>query len=201
MNYPQSLRNLMDSFKNLPGIGEKTAERLAFSVLQMDKEKVEKFSTSLIDVKEKIKKCSICHHLTEDDICSICKDTTREQKIICVVEDPKNVILFENVGSFHGKYHVLDGLISPLDGINPDSLNIASLVKRVQEENIEEIILALTPSIEGETTSLYISKLFDNTNVVVSKIAQGVPIGTDMEYIDSLTLEMALDERKKIINC
>ena len=200
MNYPQSLRNLMDSFKNLPGIGEKTAERLAFSVLHMDKEKVEKFSTSLIDVKEKIKKCSICHHLTEDEICSICKDSTREQKIICVVEEPKNIILFENVGSFHGKYHVLDGLISPLDGINPDSLNIASLVKRVQEENIEEIILALTPSIEGETTSLYISKLFDNTNVVVSKIAQGVPIGTDMEYIDSLTLEMALDERKKIIN-
>ena len=200
MNYPQSLRNLMDSFKNLPGIGEKTAERLAFSVLQMDKEKVDKFSTSLIDVKEKIKKCSICHHLTEDDVCPICKDSTREQKIICVVEEPKNVILFENVGSFHGKYHVLDGLISPLDGVNPDSLNIASLVKRVQEERIEEIILALTPSIEGETTSLYISKLFDNTNVVVSKIAHGVPLGTDMEYIDSLTLEMALDERKKIIN-
>lgn len=200
MNYPNSLRSLMDSFKILPGIGEKTAERLALAVLHMDTEKAEIFSKSILNVKEKIKKCSVCHSLTEEDICSICKDENRDDKTICVVEEPKDVVLFENVGSFHGKYHVLDGLISPLDGINPENLNIANLVHRVNEDKIKEIILAITPSIEGETTSLYISKIFENTDVVVSKIAHGVPLGTDMEYIDSLTLEMALEDRKKIVN-
>lgn len=200
MNYPTSLRNLMDSFKLLPGIGEKTAERLSLALLKMDLEKAEKFSQSINDVKLKVKNCSICHGLTEEEICSICKDETRDLNTICVVEEPKDVILFENVGSYHGKYHVLGGLISPLDGINPENLNIANLVKRVDEENIKEIILALTPSIEGETTSLYLSKIFENTGLIVSKIAHGVPLGTDMEYIDALTLEMALEDRKKIIN-
>lgn len=200
MNYPTSLRNLMDSFKLLPGIGEKSAERLALALLKMDSEKAENFSQSILDVKSKIKKCSVCHSLTEEEICSICKDETRDLKTICVVEEPKDVILFENVGSYHGKYHVLDGLISPLDGINPENLNIANLIKRVDEENIKEIILALTPSIEGETTSLYLSKIFENTGLIVSKIAHGVPLGTDMEYIDALTLEMALEDRKKIVN-
>lgn len=200
MNYPKSFKCLMESFKQLPGIGEKTAERLALAVLNMDLEKTEVFSKSITDVKNKIKKCSVCHNLTEEDICSICADETRDNNIICVVEEAKDVILFENVGSFHGKYHVLDGLISPLDGVNPDNLNIANLVERVQKENIQEIIVAVTPSIEGETTALYLSKIFENTGVIVSKIAHGVPLGTDMEYIDSLTLEMALEDRKKIVN-
>lgn len=200
MNYPNSLRNLMDSLKLLPGIGEKTAERLALSILQMDIEKTQKFSQSILDVKEKVKKCSVCHSLTEEDICSICRDESRDKETICVVEEPKDVILFENVGSFHGKYHVLDGLISPLDGVNPENLNIPNLVHRVDKENIKEIILAITPSIEGETTSLYLTKIFENTGVTISKIAHGVPLGTDMEYIDSLTLEMALENRKKIVN-
>ena len=200
MNYPNSLRNLMDSFKLLPGIGEKTAERLALALLNMDLDKTQKFSQSILDVKNKIKDCSICHSLTEDEICNICKSDDRDEKTICVVEEPKDVILFENVGSFNGKYHVLGGLISPLDGINPDNLNISSLVQRVDEENIKEIILAITPSVEGETTSLYLSKILENTDVIVSKIAHGVPLGADMEYIDSLTLEMALQDRKKIVN-
>ena len=200
MNYPKSLKQLMDSFKQLPGIGEKTAERLALAVLSMDLEKAESFSQSIIDVKNKIKKCSVCHNLTEEEVCTICTDDTRDNHTICVVEEAKDIILFENIGSFHGKYHVLDGLISPLDGVNPDNLNISNLVERVQNEDVHELIIAVTPSIEGETTALYLSKIFENTGVVVSKIAHGVPLGTDMEYIDALTLEMALEDRKKIVN-
>ncbi len=198
MNYPTSLKNLIESFKLLPGIGEKTAERLSLAVLALDEEKTQNFASSIVDVKTKIKKCQICHTLTEDDICHICKDLDRDDSILCIVEQAKDVILFENIGTFNGKYHVLDGLISPLDGVNPDDLNIANLIKRVQENMIKEIVIAVTPSIEGETTALYLSKLFENTDIVVSKIAHGVPLGTNMEYIDSLTLEMALENRKKV---
>lgn len=200
MNYPNSLKNLIESFKLLPGIGEKTAERLSLAVLALDEEKTQKFSNSINDVKTKIKRCPICHTFTEDEICNICKDECRNTSILCVVEQPKDVILFENVGTFTGKYHVLDGLISPLDGVNPEDLNIIDLVERVQKDNIKEIVIAVTPSIEGETTALYISKLFEGTEVVVSKIAHGVPLGTNMEYIDALTLELALEDRKKISN-
>lgn len=200
MNYPNSLKNLIESFKLLPGIGEKTAERLSLAVLALDEEKTQKFSNSINDVKTKIKRCPICHTFTEDEICNICKDECRNSSILCVVEQPKDVILFENVGTFTGKYHVLDGLISPLDGVNPEDLNIIDLVERVQKDNIKEIVIAVTPSIEGETTALYISKLFEGTEVVVSKIAHGVPLGTNMEYIDALTLELALEDRKKISN-
>lgn len=198
MGYPRSLKNLIDSFKLLPGIGEKTAERLSLAVLALDLEKCENFSNAIVDVKKNIKRCSICNGFTEDEICSVCSDESRNKKVVCVVEEPKNIILFENIGSFNGTYHVLNGLISPLDGINPEDLNIASLVDRVKKDGVEEIIIAVTPTIEGETTALYISKIFENTDVVVSKIAHGVPIGTDMEYIDYLTLEMALEDRKKI---
>lgn len=200
MNYPNSLKNLIESFKLLPGIGEKTAERLSLAVLALDEEKTQKFSNSINDVKTKIKRCPICHSFTEDEICNICKDEYRNTSILCVVEQPKDVILFENVGTFTGKYHVLDGLISPLDGVNPEDLNVIDLVERVQKDNIKEIVIAVTPSIEGETTALYISKLFEGTEVVVSKIAHGVPLGTNMEYIDTLTLELALEDRKKISN-
>lgn len=200
MNYPNSLKNLIESFKLLPGIGEKTAERLSLAVLALDEEKTQKFSNSINDVKTKIKRCPICHTLTEDEICNICKDDCRNTSILCVVEQPKDVILFENIGTFTGRYHVLDGLISPLDGVNPEDLHITDLVERVQRDNIKEIVIAVTPSIEGETTALYISKLFEGTDVVVSKIAHGVPLGTNMEYIDALTLELALEDRKKISN-
>ena len=200
MNYPNSLKNLIESFKLLPGIGEKTAERLSLAVLALDEEKTQKFSNSINDVKTKIKRCPICHTITEEELCNICKDACRNTSILCVVEQPKDVILFENIGTFTGRYHVLDGLISPLDGVNPEDLHITDLVERVQRDNIKEIVIAVTPSIEGETTALYISKLFEGTDVVVSKIAHGVPLGTNMEYIDALTLELALEDRKKISN-
>lgn len=199
MKYPSTINDLIECFKKLPGIGEKTAERLALSTLEMDDEVLNIFSLSLKDVKTKIKRCKICNNLTEEDICQICKNSdTRDHHTICVVEEPKNVILFERVGTYQGMYHVLDGLISPLDGINPEDINILSLVDRIKNEKIKEVIIAVRPSVEGETTALYISKLLEGLDVVVSKIAHGVPIGVDMEYIDSLTLEMALEDRKNV---
>lgn len=197
-SYPKSLKDLIDCFKKLPSIGEKSAERMAFSVMNMDVDQVNLFAQSLLNVKNNIKRCKVCNNLTESDLCDICSDSTRNGEVLCVVESPKNVILFEKIGSYLGKYHVLDGLISPLDGITPNDINIKTLIDRVKDENIKEIIVAVKPSIEGETTALYISKVFENSPVLVSKIAHGVPLGTDMEYIDSLTLEMALEDRKKI---
>lgn len=199
MKYPNIINDLIECFKKLPGIGEKTAERLALSTLEMDDEVLNIFSESLKDVKQKIKRCKICNNLTDEEICAICKNSdSRDKHTICVVEEPKNVILFEKVGSYQGMYHVLDGLISPLEGVNPEDINIQSLIDRIKKEKIKEIIIAVKPSVEGETTALYISKLLEGMEVVVSKIAHGVPIGVDMEYIDALTLEMALEDRKNV---
>lgn len=195
MNYPNTIKELIECFKKLPGIGEKTAERLALSSLDLDEEINNKFSSCFKDIKHKIKRCKICNNLTEDEICDVCKDKTRDLTTICVVEEPKNVILFERIGTYRGMYHVLDGLISPLDGINPEDINITSLIKRIEKEKTKEIIIAVKPSIEGETTALYISKLLANTNVKITKIAHGIPIGAEMEYIDALTLELALENR------
>lgn len=199
MNYPKTIQNLIDCFKSLPGIGEKTAERLALSLLNFDEEKLSLFSNSILDVKTKIKRCNICNNLSEDDECEICKNKKmRDENIICVVEEPKNVIFFEKVGVYKGLYHVLDGLISPLDGVNPEDINIDSLIKRVKENKPKEIIIALKSSIEAETTTLYIKKLLEGMEITVSKIAQGIPIGVDMEYLDAMTIEMALEDRKDI---
>lgn len=199
MNYPKTIQNLIECFKSLPGVGEKTAERLALSLLNFDEEKINLFSTSISDIKKKVKRCKICNNLSDEDECEICKNkTSRNTDVICVVEEPKNVILFEKVGSFNGLYHVLDGLISPLDGINPEDINIGSLIKRVKENKTKEVIIALKSSIEAETTTLYIKKMLEGLDVNVTKLAQGVPIGVDMEYLDSMTLEMAFEDRKDV---
>lgn len=198
MNYPTIIKNLIECYKKLPGIGEKTAERLALATLEQSQETLDVFSDCVGNIKKKIRRCSKCNNLSENDVCDICLDKNRDQQVICVVEEPKNVILFEKVGTYNGSYHVLDGLISPLDGITPDKIKIDLLLERIKNDNIKEVIIAVKPSIEGETTSLYILKLLENTDVVVSKIAHGVPLGADMEYIDALTLEMALEDRKKI---
>ena len=200
MKYPTTIQNLIECFQKLPGIGEKTAERLALSTLNFEQETIDVFSESLKNTKTKIKKCSRCNNLAEDDLCEICKDDSRDAKLLCVVESPKNIMLFEKLGTFHGYYHVIDGLISPLDGINPEDIKIESLIDRIEKDKIKEVIIAVKPSIEGETTSLYILKLLEKKDVVVSKIAHGVPLGADMDYIDTLTLEMALEDRKKISN-
>ena len=193
--YPKTFNDLIECYKKLPGIGEKNAERLAFATLELDDEIIEVFSNSIKNIKSKTKNCLICNNLSEEDQCTICSDESRNEKIICVVENTKNLVIFEKTGAFNGVYHVLGGLISPLDGINPEDINLEKLFKRVEEEPIEEIILALKPSVEGETTALYIQKKLQNKNVKVTKIAYGVPLGTDMEYIDAMTLEIALSNR------
>ncbi len=198
MNYPKTILNLIECFKKLPGIGEKTAERLALATLNMDGEIIELFSNSLTNIQSKIKKCPRCGSLTEDDLCQICQDKTRDTTTLCVVEECKNVILFEKIGSYKGLYHVLGGLISPLDGINPEDIHIDKLIDRIKKENIKEVILAIKPSIEGETTALYISKMLENTDVKITKIAHGIPMGADIDYIDPLTLEMAIMDRTTI---
>lgn len=196
--YPNSIKNIIDCFKDLPGIGEKTAERLAFSLINFDKNKLTSFSEAIINVRDKLTYCEMCGNITEEKICSICSDKERNDKLIFVVEKAKDIALFEKINIYNGKYHVLGGLISPLEGIGPDDINIDKLVTRVEKNGIEEIILALKPSIEGETTMQYIKKILENKNVKITRIATGIPMGTDIEYIDTMTLEFALEERKDI---
>ncbi len=196
--YPNSLKDLIESFKFLPGIGEKSAERMAFYILGLDEEKVNFFSESLKEVKNRIKKCPICSNITEDDICSICADKTRNKELLCVLEDKKNLFLFEKLGSYKGYYHILDNLIDPLNGINTEDIGLEKLINRIKDGSFKEVIIAVKPSIEGETTSLYIKKILEGLNVKVTRIASGIPMGADMEYIDSITLERALIDRKEI---
>lgn len=196
--YPNSIKNIIECFKDLPGIGEKTAERLAFSLINFDKEKLTSFSDAICDVRDKLTYCDICMNITENEICNICADKERKSSIIFVVEKAKDISLFEKINIFNGKYHVLGGLISPLEGIGPEDINIDKLLSRIDKEEIEELILALKPSIEGETTMQYIKKVLENKNIKVTRIATGIPIGTDIEYIDSMTLEFAFEGRKDI---
>lgn len=197
-SYPKKVQQIIDFFKLLPGVGEKTAERYAFSLLKLDDNQINSLSESLKELKTQVVSCPVCGCLIDANNCLICNDKTRNNNIVCVVENQKNVFVFEKIGLFRNKYHVLGGLISPIDGINPENLSIDKLISRIENENIKEIILALRPGIEGNTTSLYIRKILENKEVKVTQIAQGVPIGTDMEYLDILTLEMALQNRNEV---
>lgn len=196
--YPSTINNLIECFKKMPGVGEKSAERMALYALELDQEIIDLFVQSLSRIKTDIKRCSICNNLSEEDICPICSSKNRNKEIVCVVEEPKNVFQFDKIGAFNGVYHVLDGLISPLDNINPEDINLEALIKRVENDKIKEVIIAVKPSIEGETTALYISKLLAGKDVLISKIAHGIPLGADIDYIDPLTLELAIEERKNI---
>ena len=196
--YPKSVKNLIDSFKYFPGIGEKTAERLAFSVLNMDDDQIEMISKSISTIKKNLKRCSICNNFSEDDICSICSDNLRDKNTLCVVEDPKTIFLIEKMGVYHGFYHVLNGLISSFDGVSPEKLNLHKLIERIDKNKYKEIIIAVKPCIEGEMTALYINNILSGRDLNVTRLASGIPMGADMEYIDSLTLEKAFDNRKTI---
>jgi recombination protein RecR len=196
--YPKSIKNLIESFKYFPGIGEKTAERLAFSLLQMEKEQISSLSKNILDAGSNIKRCKICNNLSEGDKCTICEDDNRNHDLLCLVEDPKTVFSIEKLGTYNGYYHVLNGLISSFNGINPDELRLNSLIKRIEDEKYKEIIIAFKQCIEGEMTALYINNVLGDMNIKVTRIASGIPMGADMEYIDSLTLEKAFDNRKTI---
>lgn len=196
--YPKKMQKLIDFLKLLPGVGEKTAERYAFSILNLEESQIENISEVLNNLKKDIITCCVCGCLTDSNNCLICDDKSRNPNVICVVENKKNVFTLEKINIFKCKYHVLGGLISPMEGINPENLSINQLIDRIEKENIKEIILALRPGIEGNTTALYIRKILENKNVKVTQIAQGVPIGTDMEYLDNLTLEMALENRSEV---
>jgi len=196
--FPESLNNLIGEFQKLPTIGRKSAERLAMNIVERDEVDINDFSKALMEVKEKIHKCEICGNLTEQEICDVCKDITRDEDFICVVEDVKDLIAIEKSGAFHGKYHVLGGLIAPSDGIGPDELNIDKLLKRIDDEGINEIILAISSTIEGETTTLFLTSILNEKDVRVSKIAQGIPVGSNLEYFDQLTLERAIEDRREI---
>jgi len=196
--YPKVLEELISCFKKYPTIGEKSAERLALATLDLSEEELNNFSNTLIKAKKVLKPCKICCNLTDKDICDICNDGNRNKNIICVVEDYKSLISFEKAGNYKGVYHVLNGLISPIDNVSPQDINISSLVKRIEKLDKPEIIIALRSSIEGQTTTLYIKQIFENKGVTISRLSYGIPMGAEIDYLDVLTLDKALSDRKII---
>lgn len=196
--YPELLETLIENFKKFPGIGERTAERYALALIKMDSEDLKDFSVAIDKIKKDLKTCDTCGHLTDQNTCSICADDNRNQNLICVVEDYKNIFMFEKTGKFAGVYHVLGGLISPIDGINPDDLNIHKLISRCKELNDAEVIIALRPTIEGDTTTLYLKKILDRENIKITRLSYGIPMGAELDYLDILTLERALYDRKEV---
>ena len=196
--YIESLERLAEQFARLEGVGKKSAMRMAFSVLEMESGDVEAFAKALLDAKEKIHLCPICQNLTDRERCFVCEDPERDRSTICVVSDPKSLLAMEKVREFHGLYHVLHGVISPMNGITPDKLKIKELLARVGEGNVEEIIVATDPTVEGEATALYLAKLLRPLGVRVTRIAYGVPVGADLEYADEVTLGRALEGRRDV---
>ncbi|MCC3359558.1 recombination mediator RecR [Bacillus sp. REN16] len=198
MHYPEPISKLIDSFMKLPGIGPKTAVRLAFFVLNMKEDVVLDFAKALVNAKRNLTYCSNCGHITDRDPCYICEDERRNKTIICVLQDPKDVIAMEKMKEYNGLYHVLHGAISPMDGIGPEDIKIPELLKRLQDDTVQEIILATNPNIEGEATAMYISRLLKPTGIKITRIAHGLPVGGDLEYADEVTLSKAIEGRREL---
>lgn len=196
--YAAPIAKLIDELSKLPGVGNKTAQRLAFHILNMSQEDVEQLSSSIISAKKNVKYCQVCCNITDSDTCSICSSPKRDSGLICVVEDPKDVVAMEKTREYKGLYHVLNGAISPMEGIGPEEIRIKELLRRVAENDIREIILATNPNIEGEATAMYISRLLKPAGIKVTRIAHGVPVGGDLEYADEVTLMKALEGRREI---
>ena len=198
MQYPKPILDLIDSYSLLPGIGRKTAIRLAFHTLKMNDNDINNFAKSLVELKEKLTNCEVCHRLSETSVCDICTDNSRDKSTICVVANDNDLVAMENMQQYRGVYHVLDGLISPMDGIGPLDINIKSLFERAQDPIVKEIILATNSSPEGEGTASFISKYLKNTDINVTRIAQGISFGSDIEYVDEVTLSRAISGRIEI---
>lgn len=192
-SFPESVNQLIRELSRLPGIGQKTAQRLTFHILKSDQNDVERLARSLMDIKEKTGSCTICGAITETDPCGICNDSKRDDYLICIVEDAQDIYAFEKTNSFRGKYHVLGGVISPLDGIGPDDLNLEKLYDRI--ESGTEIVLATNPSVEGDTTALYLAKVLTKKKVKITRLARGIPVGSEIEYMDEITLIRAMEGR------
>ncbi|MBU8908399.1 recombination mediator RecR [Desertibacillus haloalkaliphilus] len=198
MQYPEPISKLMEGFMKLPGIGPKTASRLAFFVLDMKEDDVLDFAKALVNAKRNLTHCSMCHNITDSDPCPLCSDTKRDHSMICVVQDPKDVIAMEKMKEYFGLYHVLHGAISPMDGVGPEDIKVPELLKRLQDDEVQELIIATNPNIEGEATAMYISRLVKPTGIRVTRIAHGLPVGGDLEYADEVTLSKAIEGRREL---
>lgn len=198
MHYPEPIAKLIESFMKLPGIGQKTAARLAFFCLDMDEDEVVKFANALISTKRDLQYCSICGNITESDPCLICQDKDRKQDTVLVVENPRDIMAMEKIREYNGLYHVLHGVLSPMEGTGPEDLNIPDLIKRLQEDEIKEVIIATNATAEGESTAMYLSRLIKPAGIKVSRLAYGLAVGSDIEYADEMTLFRAIDGRREL---
>jgi len=197
-NKISSIENLMEEFRKLPGIGPKSARRIVFYLLKQPYEDVEKFSSALMDMKKNVRFCKKCFNVSEDDMCPICQDETRDRQLICLVEKISDVMVIESTGEFKGLYHVLGGLLSPIENVGPEEIKIPQLINRIKENNVKEIILALNPTVEGDSTATYISKILKSFNIKITKLASGLPVGGDIEYADQITVGRALAGRREL---
>lgn len=198
MQYPEPIARLIDSYMKLPGIGQKTATRLAFYTIDMKEEVVNEFAKSLLSVKRDLHFCSICGNITEEDPCEICSDPTRDKETILVVEEPKDVMALEKVREYHGLYHVLHGVLSPMEGTGPEDINIASLIQRLHDDQVKEVIIATNATTEGEATAMYMSRLIKPAGIKVTRLAHGLSVGSDIEYVDEVTLLKAVEGRREL---
>ncbi len=198
MEFSTSIEKLIEEFEKLPSIGHKTAVRLAFHLLHAPEEECERFAQTIVDTRKNLKYCSICNNITDTDPCPICSSAKRNKEVICVVEDVRDIVQIEKTHEYNGVYHVLNGVISPMNGIGPNDIKLKELMTRIGSENVKEIILATNPDVEGEATAMYISKLVKPFNITTTRIAHGIPIGGDLEYIDEVTLAKALENRTQL---
>lgn len=196
--YPKPLAKLINELSKLPGIGTKSAQRLAFHILLLDDREAEQLADAITTAKREMKYCSVCGNLTDEDPCAICSDPTRKDDVICVVESPRDVMAMERIKEFNGLYHVLHGVISPMEGIGPEDINLKSLVQRLQQGDVKELIIATNPNIEGEATAMYIARLIKPAGIKVTRIAHGIPVGGDLEYADEVTLLKSLEGRREL---
>lgn len=197
-DFAEPLARLITEFKHLPGIGQKSAQRIAFHVLRASKQDAEHLAQAILDVKDKLGLCDVCNNISEGDLCQFCRDTTRDQKTLCVVEEPHNIVGIETTRQFSGVYHVLHGALSPLRGIGPEQLKIKSLVERIGAGGVEEVIVATNPTAEGEATAVYLSKLLKPLGVKVTRIGMGIPVGSDIEFADEVTIWKAMEGRREM---